>query len=109
VDFYNEWFLRFAPKAYRETRQKTTLQVEAALKWTRSLRDISPELLRDHPEALQMLRMATAPPIARDRLIGLAGISRNLVSSMEDHGRVPPRMSEEQVDKELAFIGTLIS
>ncbi len=63
VDFYNDWFLCFAPKAYRETREKTTVQVEAALKWTRNLRDISPKLLRDHPEVLQMLRMATAPPI----------------------------------------------
>ena len=91
VDFYNDWFLRFAPKAYCETRQKTTVQVEAALKWTRNLGDISPELLRAHPEVLPMLRMATAPPIARDRLIGLAGVSRNLVSSMEDHGKVPLR------------------
>ena len=108
VDFYNDWFLRFAPKAYRETRQKTTTHVEAALKWTRNLRDISPRLLRDHPEVLQMLRMATAPPIARDRLIGLARVSKNLVSSMEEDGRVPPRMSKEQVELELASIGAMI-
>jgi hypothetical protein len=109
VDFYNDWFLRFAPKAYRQTRQKTTVQVEAALKWTRNLRDISPKLLCDHPEVLQMLRMATAPPIARDRLIGLAGVSRNLVSSMEDHGKVPPRMAKEQVERELASIGAMVA
>jgi hypothetical protein len=109
VDFYNDWFLRFAPKAYRETRQKTTAQVGSALKWTRNLRDISPKLLRDHPEVLQMLRMATAPPIARDRLIGLARVSPNLVSSMEDHGRVPPRMAKEQLERELAFIGLMIT
>ena len=24
VDFYNDWFISFAPKAYRQTRQKTT-------------------------------------------------------------------------------------
>ena len=109
VDFYNEWFLRFAPKAYRETRQRTTAQVESALKWTRNLRDISPGLLREHPEVLQMLRMATAPPIARDRLIGLAGVSQNLVSSMEDHGKVPLRMGKEQVERELAAIGSMIT
>lgn len=109
VDFYNDWFLRFAPKAYRETRQKTTTQVEGALKWTRNLRDISPKLLCDHPEVLQMLRMATAPPIARDRLIGLAGVSQNLVSSMEDHSKVPPRMGKEQVKRELACVGAMIA
>jgi hypothetical protein len=109
VDFYNEWFLRFAPKAYRQTRQKTTIQVESALKLTRNMRDISPGLLCEHPEVLQMLRMATAPPIARDRLIGLAGVSKNLVSCMEDNGEVPPRMSKEQVERELASIGMMIA
>ena len=109
VDFYNDWFLRFAPKAYRETRKKTTVKVESALKWTRSLRNISPSLLREHPEVLQMLRMATAPPIARDRLIGLAGVSQNLVSSMEDHGKIPLRMGKEQVKRELVAIGSMIT
>lgn len=32
VDFYNDWFLRFAPRAYRQTREKTTKQVKAALR-----------------------------------------------------------------------------
>jgi hypothetical protein len=109
VDFYNEWFLRFAPKAYRETRKKTTAKVESALKWTRNLRDISPSLLREHPEMLQMLRMATAPPIARDRLIGLAGVSKNLVSSMEDRGKVPLRIGKDQVERELTAIGTRVA
>lgn len=109
VDFYNDWFLRFAPKAYRETRQETTGQVEAALKWTANLKDISPRILRDHPEALQVLRMGTAPPIARDRLIGLARVSRNLVASMEDRGKLPPRMPKEQVERELAAVGAMIA
>jgi len=108
VDFYNDWFIRFAPKAYRETRRKTTSQVEAALKWTRKLTDISPDLLLNHPEVLPILRMATAPPIARDRLIGLAGVSQRLVASMENNGKVPPRMSREQTEQELAAIGSMI-
>jgi len=31
VDFYNKWFMNFAPKAFRDTRVKTTVQVEDAL------------------------------------------------------------------------------
>ncbi|MEW7982971.1 MAG: hypothetical protein AB2812_09340 [Candidatus Sedimenticola endophacoides] len=31
VDFYNDWFMKFAPKAFRETRVKTTKDVEDAL------------------------------------------------------------------------------
>src|SRR5207247_772232 len=42
---------------------------------TQNLTDISPGVLRANPTVLPMLRMATAPPIARDRLIGLAGVA----------------------------------
>jgi hypothetical protein len=109
VDFYNDWFLKFAPDAYRKTRQETTRQVASALSWTDHLRNISPAVLREHPAIVQMLRMATAPPIARDRLIGLAGVSANLVSAMEENNRIPPRMSEPQATGELIAIGKMIS
>ena len=46
VDMYNEWFMRFAPKAFRDTRLKTTKSVEAALVATGNLTDIQPTLLR---------------------------------------------------------------
>lgn len=108
VDFYNEWFMRFAPKAYRETRQETTKQVETALNLTNNLMDISPDTLIKHPEILPILRMATAPPIARDRLIGLASISPNLVRNMELQKRISPNMSAETAIRELKKIGTLI-
>ncbi len=108
VDFYNAWFLRFAPSAYRETRKKTTLQVESALSATKDLADVSTKVLRENPKVLQMLRMSTAPPIARDRLIGLAGVSQNLVSSMEDNGLLPPRMAKDQIEWELKAIGKMI-
>ncbi len=42
VDMYNEWFIEFAPKAYRDTRIKTTRDVENALKWTDYLTKQSP-------------------------------------------------------------------
>lgn len=31
VDYYNNWFMQFAPEAYRQTRIKTTKQVQQAL------------------------------------------------------------------------------
>jgi hypothetical protein len=34
VDLFNEWFMVFAPKAFRETRVAKTGSVEAALGWT---------------------------------------------------------------------------
>ena len=41
VDLFNNWFMQFAPKAYRETRIETTEDVEVALRRTKNLTDIS--------------------------------------------------------------------
>jgi hypothetical protein len=108
VDFYNNWFMQFAPTAYRETRQATTKQVESALTRTANLTNITPAVLQQHPEVLPILRMATAPPIARDRLIGLAGVSPNLVKNMEGKQRIPPRTNRAVVDAELQKIGQIV-
>lgn len=108
VDMYNEWFIEFAPKAYRDTRIKTTEDVENALKWTDYLTNIKISVLRQYPQILAMLRMTTAPPIARDRLIGLAGVSSNLVENMEVYKRLPPRMSDDALQDQLHKIGQMI-
>jgi len=108
VDFYNNWFMEFAPKAYRTTRVSTTKDVESALRLTGNLTDISPEVLRSNPTVLPMLRMATAPPIARDRLIGLSGVAPNLVRSMEIGKRIPPQMKIGLLDPDLLKIGRTI-
>jgi len=107
IDLYNSWFIQFAPQVYRDTRVETTRFVQDALLKTNNLTDITSELLRQHPEILPMLRMATAPPIARDRLIGLAEVSSNLVTNMELYQRLPPR-AVAMADQDLAKIGRLI-
>lgn len=110
VDMYNSWFMQFAPKAFRETRVTTAKQVEFAFHSTENLTDVTLDLLKKHPSVLPMLRMSTCPPIARDRLIGLAGISKNLVESMEDaeNPRIPPRMTPAQIEEELKRIAVII-
>lgn len=110
VDFYNDWFMNFAPQAFRETRIITAKRVEDALIATKNLTDISPSLLQNHPDVLPILRMSTCPPIARDRLIGLAGVSSNLVQNMEDNAdpRLPPRMSQQKLIEELTKISRTI-
>jgi hypothetical protein len=92
VDLFNQWFLLFAPKAYRDRRAAATLQVEQGILLTNDLTTLTPDVLRQHPGVLQVLRMATCPPLARDRLIGLAYTSKNLVSVMEDKRAIPVRM-----------------
>lgn len=108
VDFYNEWFMNFAPKAFRETRVETSKLVEDALGWTSNLTNISPGALIANPKSIHMLRMCTCPPIARDRLIGLAGINANMVKRMELDGVVPPKMKPDILKVELAKAGDII-
>lgn len=108
VDFYNDWFMHFAPQAFRDTRLETTEQVVNALKQTANLTSIDPGVLKQNPSVLPMLRMSTAPPIARDRLIGLAGVSPNLVRNMEINQRIPPRMDKAQLELELQKIGQVV-
>jgi hypothetical protein len=100
--------MKFAPKAFRDTRIETRKQVEQALQWTENLTNISPETLQNHPSVLPMLRMATCPPIARDRLVGLAGVSPNLVKNMEINKRIPPKMKQAELTKQLETIGDII-
>lgn len=109
VDYYNNWFMSFAPETYRHTRGRTASEVESGLRLTSYLTEVTPAALEGNPSILPMLRMATAPPIARDRLIGLAGVSGNLVKSMEDKRGIPPRMDKSQLAAELAAIGQLIT
>ena len=49
VDFYNHWFIQFAPAAFLQTRAEATAEAEAAMKQTAYLTDILPSVLRQHP------------------------------------------------------------
>lgn len=109
VDFYNEWFLAFAPEAYRETRSNTASKVLDCLEKTNYLRDINAQVLITHPTVLSILRMATRPPIARDRLIGLSGVFPHVVSSIEIKGQIPPKMSREILEVEMGKISKILT
>ncbi|AGY56398.1 XamI family restriction endonuclease [Gloeobacter kilaueensis] len=108
VDMYNAWFMRFAPEAFRRTRIQTTQDVEAALATTENLTDIKPSTIRNSPAILPTLRMSTCPPLAVDRLIGLARVSPGLVKTMEQGKRLPPQMNVAQADTELARVADVI-
>jgi hypothetical protein len=67
VDLYNDWFVKFAPKTYRNKRIEVTKNVEIGLLRTDDLSEITPAVLQAHPGILPMLRMATCPPLASRR------------------------------------------
>jgi type II restriction enzyme len=108
VDMYNDWFMKFAPNAFRETRIQTTKDVEMSLRSTDNLTNIKPALIREHPEVLPTLRMSTCPPLAVDRLIGLSGVAPNLVKSIEKTKQLPRRMAAAAITSDLAKIAAII-
>lgn len=108
VDMYNDWFMKFAPQAFRTTRIQTTKDVEAALELTGNITNVQAAVMRKNPEILPTLRMSTCPPLAVDRLIGLSGVSGTVVRCMELDKRLPSKMPAAELDIQLAKIATII-
>ncbi len=108
VDMYNDWFMKFAPQAFRTTRVRTTIDVESTLGSTGNMANIRPIIMRQRPEILPTLRMSTCPPLAVDRLVGLADVPTNLVKSMEVEKKLPPRMDHSDIDRNLNKIARII-
>lgn len=109
VDMYNDWFLNFAPEAFRSARIKTTADVKEALNLTGHLTDIRPETLQRHLQILPTLRMSTCPPLAVDRLNGLAKVPRGLVTHLEKTRSLPTNMSQGDARTHLQRIGSVIA
>jgi len=107
-DQFNQWFIQFAPETFRATRRTTTEKVKSALIATKDLHDITPSTLKINPEVISTLRMCTAPPLAVDRLIGLASASKSLVGTMEK-GKLATKMSQPVLDHNLTQISRIIS
>ena len=108
VDMYNDWFMRFAPQAFRETRIRTSLEVVNTLLATANLIHVEPRVLRQDPGVLATLRMCCCPPLARDRLIGLADVPKSMVNRMESGKRLPLLLKGPDLDEELRKIGSII-
>lgn len=100
VSLYNEWFLNFAPTTYTKERKHAMEQVGLTICQTDNFR-FTITHLKEHPEFIAILRMATTPPIARDRLIGFSGVKPSFVKNMEE-GRFPQRLSDEEIDVSLS-------
>src|SRR5580704_9497327 len=79
VDQFNQWFMKFAP-----------------------------DVINANPGILPTLRMSTCPPLARDRLIGLADSSKNLVGTLEE-GKLPPQLAADVLNAHLKSITAILS
>src|SRR5208337_5484665 len=108
VDQFNQWFMKFAPKAYRDTRKKTIESVEQGLALTKNLTTITPDVIKANPGILPTLRMSTCPPLARDRLIGLADSTKKFVGTLEA-AKLPPHLAPQLLTKHLRRISSTLS
>lgn len=100
VDYYNEWFMSFAPKAFCDARRGLIDKVQQVMQETAYLSQITVENIKQHPGMLSILRMATAPPLALDRLAGLSHTSRSLIKRLEEN-KQPSRISEAELASHL--------
>lgn len=103
VDHYNDWFMKFAPKTYREKRVEVTGHVEDALVKSKDLTDMCVAALRDNPGMLPVLRTCCCPPLARERLAGLAGVKKTFIEKLED-GTLPPRTKAAALETSLGQV-----
>jgi hypothetical protein len=108
VDYYNRWFMKFAPKAFRETRKVVTEEVEQAIEESNFFISLSTKLLYAKPHILRTLRMACCPPIAVDRLVGLADTSKSIIKVLEK-GKLPLNIHSDEVTRHLKRIVGIIS
>lgn len=107
VEYYNDWFLRFAPETYIAERKVAAAQVEKAFKITKDLRVLTSDIIICNPSLVHILRMMTAPPIARDRLSGLSSVKKSILKTLEE-GKVP-RIKKKDLNIELKKIIDVIS
>ena len=99
---YNDWYRAEAPGIYADARGVAALHVERAFELTRDFTDLSPDVFVERPDILFAARQALAPPLARDRLVTLAEVPKNLVKCMEEKNEFPRRAT--QLDRHLAEI-----
>jgi hypothetical protein len=99
--------MKFAPKAYRDTRTKSIESVEQGLVLTKGLTMITADVIKTNPGILPTLRMSTCPPLARDRLIGLADSSKNLIGTLEQ-GKLPPHLAADVLRADLKKIAGIL-
>ena len=107
VDFYNRWFMASAPEAFKTARKGVMNDVLSVFKKLDYLRNIDVDTVKAAPEIMQVIRACTAPPLALERLSGLALTKRGLLQRMEE-GKLPLKISSEELSLEIEKVLSII-
>ncbi len=96
VQYYNDWFMSFAPEAFKTARKGVMQLVYTAFSNTDDLMAITENSILQTPEIIGALRMMTAPPLAQDRLCGLSNVKKSVLTSLEK-GKIPRNCEESNI------------
>lgn len=108
VAMFNGDFLRQAAQD-RGTQQAGALAAIAhTLAATDHLTRLDADVLAQNPGILTTLRHCTYPPVAVDRLIGLAGVPASLVKRMESRGDIAARRPSAACREHLGRVASLL-
>lgn len=108
VNSYNDWFLDFAPSTFIEARKEARELVELVFQQTKGLEQLSISMLKAVPKATTILRMITTPPLARDRLGGLSGVSKSFIEKLEERKWEDGPLQGNSFDEDLEHIVKVI-
>ena len=109
VDYYNDWFLRFAPPSFRAARSEAAKRVSEAFRLTNDCRALGVDAVLRRPDLLAVARQLTCPPIARDRLAGLSKVPRTFVQRCEESGGRPLKAAaRENLRRVLEVVAKLL-
>ena len=84
VDHYNEWFSSTVPPLYHRAKTAVFPKVREAMDAFNSILDYEDNHLVEAPGSLKLLRQMTCPPLAADRLAGLAGVPSSVIDGIEE-------------------------
>ena len=86
VDFYNDWFMRFAPKAYRDARKEAINGVQEAIQLTKNLTLLNPELFKSKSISSPNLADVYSAPNCK-RSISWTGACGQTSSHLDGRGK----------------------
>lgn len=95
---YNDWYIKESPGTYIENFDEISSKVKLFFEITNNLENISVELLKEYPTLITVLRMCTSPPLAHDRLSGLANVQKHVLKKMHE-GSMPRSVTDEQLKR----------
>lgn len=109
VEYYNNWFLSYAPNAFQSARDGVIQKVNSVFKHTKDLTSLTVDSILANPTMMEVLRMVTAPPLAQDRLSGLSYARKSILKSLEQ-GKTPRDIEATKADigKMLCIIERMI-